>query len=693
MMDSQRTIILRQELTLFPKIRYVKEVFEDRQDGRQRAFILRICRGADVRIDTVMSPDGQFKLQEPSVSAKACRKENETLIGVVNADFFNMTNGVPQGPVVMNGALIKEDMPDNTYFFGIRRDGTYVIGDKKDFLTNKQTLKTAVGGRHLLVDGENFPEAVLEPKGGCHPRTGVGICENGDLLLVVTEGRNPGKAEGLQLDRFARYLKSLGAEKALNLDGGGSSVMALRTPGQKEIEIVTTPSDGYERVCANGMALFAQGTGDGICRSVYVTPQQEYVAPGTHLKLTAYGLDSLGGPCDLPGDVRFSVPQDSECRISAQGDFIAAETDCDVTVSVSAGEQLLGTALLHVRTPDALQADAAQICAEGEVHELKVSAFLKGRSVLANHTGYRFRLPEDIGRMDETGLFHAKNEACEGDVLVSAKNNGPAVTLHVRVGRLPQKIDVPPCEIETAGCTVSCERPLGFSSRHGQWVYRVEKQQERCELRLEVLPHKKPKAVGMWVHSEEGKAPAFSLTVQNGKEVTAPAAFVHGEPSDSVWTYMEAPVECGDLQEQKLKFIISAESGQTDRFSIDIFRLIYDYLDDDTLLPEIKRISVKKYPRVGEDERIKITAYFGAGDLLPCYVPLDYKRLRILIDGTEYTGIPGHYGVNKGAASLMLHNITVGKGLHRVQVCAQTYGGKQAWADITVDTEQLETIG
>ena len=292
-MSSQHASILRQQFTVFPKIEYIKEIFEDQQDGRQIAYILRICRDAGIRMDTVMRPDGLFRLQEPSVSARACRKENETLLGMVNADFFNMTSGIPQGPVVMDGTIIKEDMPDNTYFFGIRQDGTPVIGDRTAFLKNKQALKMAVGGRHLLVDGDNFPEAVLEPKHNRHPRTAVCICENGDLLLVVLDGRTPGTAEGLQLERLARYLKSLGAEKALNLDGGGSSVMALRTPGLQEIEIVSTPSDGFERVCANGIALYAQKQGDGICRSAHITPQQEYVAPGTHLKLTAYGLDHL----------------------------------------------------------------------------------------------------------------------------------------------------------------------------------------------------------------------------------------------------------------------------------------------------------------------------------------------------------------------------------------------------------------
>lgn len=686
-MNRQQTIILHQQFTVFPGIEYIREIFNDDQDGRQCAYILRIRRGTDARIDTVMKPGGSFALQEPTASAKACRRENETLIGVVNADFFNMTSGIPHGVFVMNGSILKEEMQDGTHFFGIYQDGTPVIGDEATFLKNKQNLKMAVGGRDILVDGENVPEPVIMTIPARHPRTAVGICENGDLLLAVLEGRNPGIAEGLHLQRFGMYLKSLGAKQALNLDGGGSTVMALRMPGQQEIEIVNTPSDGFERVCANGIAVFAQHQGNGVCHSAFVTPQQEYVAPGTRLKLSAFGQDSMLDPCELPADARFSVPEDSECMISADGTFLAAQNDCDVNVSVWAGEKLLGTALLHVRTPDALHLPDSCIYTEGEVHDLGITATLKGRNVLTNTTSYHFKPLSDVGWFDEDGAFHAGKDACEGDVLVCAKNNGPAVTAHVRVGRLPQRIA--PEDIAAANCTVCCDCPLSLSARSGKQVYRVNMLQAEAALQFDVVPYKRPKAIGMWVHSIAGELPAFVFTVQDGMQA---AAFARGEPSDAIWTYMEAPVPENDAPIQNLKAVISMTGLRGAQFAVDSFRLIYDYVDDDGQRPEVKRISIKKYAQDGENERIKITAYFGMGDLLPYYAPLDYKRLRILIDETEYTGLPGHYGVNKAGAALMLHNITISKGTHRLRVCAQALNAQQVWEDTTFDTEQLEII-
>ncbi|WP_254407063.1 phosphodiester glycosidase family protein [Streptomyces sp. GMY02] len=69
------------------------------------------------------------------------------------------------------------------------------------------------------------------------PRTMAGIDGHGRLLLVTVDGRQPGVSEGFTLGEAARFMRSLGAKQALNLDGGGSSAMVV---GGK---LVNTTSD------------------------------------------------------------------------------------------------------------------------------------------------------------------------------------------------------------------------------------------------------------------------------------------------------------------------------------------------------------------------------------------------------------------------------------------------------------------
>lgn len=54
--------------------------------------------------------------------------------------------------------------------------------------------------------------------------------------------------------QLARLLRHLGAEDALNLDGGGSSTMVVRNP-KGRVGVVNRPSDGELRRIADGIAL------------------------------------------------------------------------------------------------------------------------------------------------------------------------------------------------------------------------------------------------------------------------------------------------------------------------------------------------------------------------------------------------------------------------------------------------------
>jgi len=70
-----------------------------------------------------------------------------------------------------------------------------------------------------------------------HPRTAVGYTKNGELLLVVVDGRQLA-SRGVNLNELAGIMKSLGAVEALNLDGGGSSSMVVNG------ELLNKPSGG-----------------------------------------------------------------------------------------------------------------------------------------------------------------------------------------------------------------------------------------------------------------------------------------------------------------------------------------------------------------------------------------------------------------------------------------------------------------
>ncbi len=82
-----------------------------------------------------------------------------------------------------------------------------------------------------------------------HPRTAVGRTAKGDLWFVAVDGRQAMSA-GASLKELAVIMTSLACTDAVNLDGGGSTTMALFGT------VLNRPSDGSERKVSNGILFF-----------------------------------------------------------------------------------------------------------------------------------------------------------------------------------------------------------------------------------------------------------------------------------------------------------------------------------------------------------------------------------------------------------------------------------------------------
>ncbi|CAN5502626.1 hypothetical protein BH09SUM1_BH09SUM1_01250 [soil metagenome] len=87
------------------------------------------------------------------------------------------------------------------------------------------------------------------------PRTAIGETSAGGLKIVVVDGRRSGEHScGLTLEGLAQLMQWVGCETAINLDGGGSSVMAIegataedRLRENSAYGVVNIPSDDGER--------------------------------------------------------------------------------------------------------------------------------------------------------------------------------------------------------------------------------------------------------------------------------------------------------------------------------------------------------------------------------------------------------------------------------------------------------------
>ena len=196
-----------------------------------------------------------------TVSAMAAG-EAESVVAAVNADFFT-AEGVPVGTEVVDGRLTARGVrPVFAWragappWMGVEPVDGGAVAPAWTGETRGGPAEEVVGGfPDLLDDGARVGDLEVRARpsfaAARHPRTAVAYDEDsGRLWLVVVDGRQPPHSAGMSLPELTTLLEALGAEEALNLDGGGSTTMVLGDAP------VNRPSDATgERPVVNALAL------------------------------------------------------------------------------------------------------------------------------------------------------------------------------------------------------------------------------------------------------------------------------------------------------------------------------------------------------------------------------------------------------------------------------------------------------
>ena len=111
------------------------------------------------------------------------------------------------------------------------------------------------GGPYLVKNNEIYVDMTaqkLSAIGGRNPRTAIGYTKDNHLIMMTADGRE-GSSIGLTLIELANLMKEFGCVNAMNLDGGGSTVMYVngnvvnRPPTQGGIPLSHTLTITHKR--------------------------------------------------------------------------------------------------------------------------------------------------------------------------------------------------------------------------------------------------------------------------------------------------------------------------------------------------------------------------------------------------------------------------------------------------------------
>jgi len=200
-------------------------------------------------------------------------------VAAVNGDFFT-PEGLPVGTEVVGGEVrrvrnrpVLAWKPGEAPWMGIpltEGDSVLVVGWRIS-RTVADGVSHVVGAYPRLLSGGRRVGDLLVSENPSfaaarHPRTAVGYDPVGEYLwLVGVDGRQEGYSDGMSLPELAGLMEALGVTEAVNLDGGGSTVMVLRGAA------VNRPSDSEgERPVVNALAVVRD---PALCRVSHGEPK------------------------------------------------------------------------------------------------------------------------------------------------------------------------------------------------------------------------------------------------------------------------------------------------------------------------------------------------------------------------------------------------------------------------------------
>jgi exopolysaccharide biosynthesis protein len=188
----------------------------------------------------------------------------------INANPFDRITRRAGEPLTVVGIAMTEGSlvaaPDPRYdALVLYRDGSAAILSQADLDEAALAgVRNAVGGFRVTLRDGAIAERLLNRTGKGppprHPRSAAGLSADGRILyLLAVDGRRLGSVGATERE-IAIILQRLGADDGLNLDGGGSTTLALRY-GDGNIRPANTPVSGKERNVAACLGLRSGNAG------------------------------------------------------------------------------------------------------------------------------------------------------------------------------------------------------------------------------------------------------------------------------------------------------------------------------------------------------------------------------------------------------------------------------------------------
>lgn len=571
--------------------------------------------------------------------------------------------------------------------------GNIKAGEKLtfDFVNNDKTydwnnVSQSINGFYeILKDGK--PVNTSDPS--VHPRTTIGFKEDGSIVLYVVDGRQPTFSVGLTDLACAQYMQSLGCVGAIRMDGGGSSTMALRMPGDTKLTTVNSPSDGQERNDADGLLICLKKDYDQTVGSdtlLHAYPNNVVLLENTVMDITVKATDKKYNPKATP-DYKMEVVGDCG-SITSDNKFQAKQGEGTGKVKITSGSAETFVDVTVTNKVDEIYATVNNLAlSPSEKVTLNVKAYCDDSLLVCSNESFKWECSDGIGTINNKGEFIATASAgVSGYITVS--HSKAQFKVMVTVGQLPVEItgfENDKCgtgagqwrntQVGQGSGSCSINENLDYV-RYGSKSLKIDFNlagttgtvgtQIGTGTNLKISGT--PTAIGMWVYATPSSYGAW-IRIQYAQTGSSGALYADFGTIDwEGWKYLEAPIDSTVKYPISIKYLIrimGVEESQrlNGTIYVDQLRAVYGFSNDDFENPVISNITPT------ENGVTTTTTQTISFDVIDTLSGVNKEKTEFYLDGNKidnilFKEIQGGYNVSWTPSSI----IPLNQGKHIIKV-------------------------
>lgn len=269
------------------------------------------------------------------------------------------------------------------------------------------------GKPYITMDTSNYRATELAP------RSAIAISKDKKTVnLITVDGRLGSFSKGMSLTQFANYLAELGFDRAINLDGGGSTTMGIRKYGSNTVVLANRPSDGYERsVSAILEAISTAPTGAGSQLSASRDQLGTLLIGATVNLRVNYLLDQYYNPVTF-NSTNFQVTSDSNIISSTGLNYTGVKAGTDrVLLSYGNAKQTFPVTVVDAPSSLTITSSSTNIEPNGSLTFKALAKDAVGNNLIYSPSQLKWSVEGSLGTISSTGVFKSNGKIGKGKVI------------------------------------------------------------------------------------------------------------------------------------------------------------------------------------------------------------------------------------------------------------------------------------